>query len=144
MERDLDPDTAARIDLLCESGDAAVEAGDLAEAKALFFEAAGLIPEPKHEYAAATWIYTAIGDVKFLVSDWAGAQEAMQYAVFCPDGLGNPFIHLRLGQCALELGEEDRAADELMRAYMGGGREIFDAEDPRYYAFLAGRAQGLE
>lgn len=58
----------------------------------------------------------------------------------CPDALGNPFLHLRLGQAQLNLGNEDRAADELMRAYMGGGPEVFEIEDGRYLAFLKTRA----
>jgi hypothetical protein len=40
----------------------------------------------------------------------------------------------------LELGDHDRAADELMRAYMGGGPDIFDEDDPKYLAFLRTRA----
>ena len=55
--------------------------------------------------------------------------------------LGNPFLHLRLGQSQYELGELDRAADELMRAYMGAGEDIFVSEDPKYRAFLATRAK---
>lgn len=62
----------------------------------------------------------------------------------CPGAIGNPFIHLRLGQAQLELGNTDRAADELMRAYMGGGLEIFAMEDERYLDFLASRAPGIE
>lgn len=57
-------------------------------------------------------------------------------AVTGPDGLGNPFIHLRLGQCALELGDEDQAKDELIRAYMGDGPGIFEEEEPKYFEFL--------
>lgn len=57
-------------------------------------------------------------------------------AVRCPDGLGNLFIHLRLGECAFELGQISRAEDELTRAYMGAGREIFADEDPKYFKHL--------
>ena len=32
----------------------------------------------------------------------------------CPDAIGNPFLHLRLGQALYERGETDRAADVLM------------------------------
>jgi hypothetical protein len=53
---------------------------------------------------------------------------------------GNPFIHLRLGQAQLELGNEERAADELMRAFMGGGHEIFESDDQKYLDFLRTRA----
>ena len=61
-----------------------------------------------------------------------------------PNAIGNPFLHLRLGQCQFELGNLDRAADELMRAYMAGGPELFEDEDARYLRFLATRAEGIE
>jgi hypothetical protein len=62
----------------------------------------------------------------------------------CPGALGNPFLHLRFGQCQFELGELDRAADELMRAYMAAGAEIFKDQDPKYIAFLKSRAKDIE
>jgi hypothetical protein len=81
----------------------------------------------------------AIGDACFL-GGWAtSARRALEAAIGCPGGLGNPFLHLRLGQVCLDQGEPDRAADELARAFMGAGREIFEHEDPRYLAFLATR-----
>lgn len=61
----------------------------------------------------------------------------------CPDGIGNPFLHLRLGQVLFDQGDQDAAADELARAYMGAGPEIFDHEEPRYFAFLSTRMQGI-
>jgi hypothetical protein len=54
---------------------------------------------------------------------------------------GNPFLHLRLGQCRFELGDLDRAADELARAYMGDGEDVFEDEAPKYLAFLKTRLQ---
>jgi hypothetical protein len=62
----------------------------------------------------------------------------------CPEAIGNPFIHLRLGQTQFELGNKDRAADELMRAYMGAGAEIFAEEAPKYLEFLGTVAEGIE
>ncbi len=47
--------------------------------------------------------------------------------------VGNPFILLRLGQTYFELGNMKKAADELVRAYMGVGTEIFEGEDPKYF-----------
>jgi len=58
----------------------------------------------------------------------------------CPDAIGNPFLHLRLGQCQFELGELDRAADELARAYMGAGAKIFEGGD-KYFSFLKTRLE---
>lgn len=49
-------------------------------------------------------------------------------------------MHLRPGQVLLDDGQDDRAADELMRVYMGAGPEIFAAEDARYLTFRKTRA----
>ena len=35
-----------------------------------------------------------------------------------------------------QLGQMDKAQDELTRAYMGAGRDIFANEDPKYLAYL--------
>jgi hypothetical protein len=59
--------------------------------------------------------------------------------VQCPKGLGNPYIHSRLGQLYLEQNNVDKAADELTRAYMGGGIDIFMEDDPKYLEFLETR-----
>jgi hypothetical protein len=48
----------------------------------------------------------------------------------------NPLIHLRLGQLYHEGGKLEKAADELARAYMGAGGDIFIREDPKYFEFL--------
>ena len=69
------------------------------------------------------------------------AREALQYAMTCPDAVGNPFLHMRYGQVLLDAGEKDAAADELIRAYMGAGPEIFAPEDARYLKFLKTRAK---
>jgi hypothetical protein len=62
----------------------------------------------------------------------------------CLDAIGNPFLHLRLGQCQFELGALDGAADELMRAYMGAGSDIFKDQDPKYLRFLQSRAKDVK
>jgi hypothetical protein len=61
----------------------------------------------------------AIGDLYFMAGKFEKSFGAFEDAVRCPGGLGNAFIHLRLGECCFELGQPDRAADELTRAYMG-------------------------
>lgn len=57
----------------------------------------------------------------------------------CPAGIGNPFLHLRLGQVLLDVGDRERAADELARAYMGTNGDIFADQDGRYIEFLRAR-----
>jgi hypothetical protein len=102
-----------------------------------------VLPEPKIKWEAATWILAAIGDANFLGGDFVAGRDNLASAMHCPGAIGNPFLHLRLGQCQFELGLLDRAADELMRAYMGGGADVFD-EDLKYLRFLATRAEGIE
>lgn len=138
---ELDDRTYAEITLLTDQGQALFHEGKLDEARELFMQAWTLIPEPQSEWEATTWLAAAIGDIDFLKGRYADARQTLQFAMLCPGGLGNPFLHLRLGQSQYELGELDRAADELMRAYMGAGEDIFAAEDPKYRAFLATRAK---
>jgi hypothetical protein len=57
--------------------------------------------------------------------DWQGALERLQKALsLIPD------------LCEFELGDMERAGDELTRAYMGGDKEIFDGEDEKYCRFV--------
>lgn len=126
---------------LCAEGDSLAEQGAYAEALASYGEAWRLIPEPKENWNASTWVLAAIGDACFLIGDYAETRKALEFAMHCPEAIGNPFLHLRLGQALFEQGEADRAADELMRAYMGDGPEIFSDDDPKYLAFLSTRAK---
>jgi len=128
------------ITRLCEAGDQLAEQEKYLEAIAEYNKAWLLIPEEKNEWEASTWVLAAIGDACYLAGKKKTAREALEYAMVCPGGLGNPFLHLRLGQVLFDAGELDRAADELMRAYMGGGDEMFEHQDGKYMAFLKTRA----
>jgi tetratricopeptide (TPR) repeat protein len=124
----------------CADGDALAASGKYEEAIAEYNRAWEIVPEPKSQWNASTWILAAIADAAFLGDYKTSAREALEYAMFCPDAIGNPFLHLRLGQVLLDAGEHDRAADELMRAYMGAGTDLFASEDERYLSFLGSRA----
>jgi len=128
-----------RIKALCSAGDDLAENGKYEDAVGRYNEALRLVPDPKTDWSASTWILAAIGDACFLGGFRASAVDALRYAMHCPNAIGNPFLHLRLGQVLFDQGDRDQAADELARAYMGAGEEIFAAEDPRYRSFLATR-----
>jgi len=132
------------IKRFCATGDECAERQAYSEALANYWAAWDLLPEPKTEWEAATWVLVAIGDANFLGADYVAGRDNLSNAMRCPGAIGNPFIHFRLGQCQFELGNQDRAADELMRAYMGAGREIFDQHDPKYFRFLASRAKDIK
>jgi tetratricopeptide (TPR) repeat protein len=123
---------------LCQ-GDARLQAGSLQAALDTYDRALALVPGDKTHWEASTWIFAAKGDAFFAARRWHAALECFRSALACPGGFGNPFIHLRLGQCCLEMGDDERAADELTRAYALEGDAIFAADGARYLAFLKTR-----
>ena len=135
----LDEAVHSKIRELCAKGDALVAQKQFEQAFSAYRDALNLVPPPAEDWEATTWILAAIGDLYFLAGKIGKALTAFEDAVRCPGGLGNLFIHLRLGQCYLDSGQQDRAADELTRAYMGAGREILEKEDPKYLKFLESR-----
>lgn len=144
MTDELDDALHARIVQLTDTGNRICEeGGDLRAAIAAYQDALDLLPPPVERWEAASWILTALGDCHFLLGEHVRAHELLTRAMRVPGALGTGFIHLRLGQVQLELGNTARAADELARAYMAEGRELFADEDPKYYAFLRTRMRGL-
>ncbi len=136
MSEELSDTLHAEITQLSESGNALADEGKCDEAIHCFEQALDLLPEPIEKWSAACWLFTAIGDTYFLEGDYARAIQPLLDAMKCPGGIGNPFLHLRLGQTQLELGNDILAADELTRAYMGAGTEIFEGEAPKYLALV--------
>jgi tetratricopeptide (TPR) repeat protein len=135
----MDEGLHSRIRDLCAQGYALAQEQQFEKAYGFYQDALTLVPRPIEDWEATTWILAAIGDLYYLAGRMEKAVDVFEDAVRCPGGLGNPFIHLRLGECFLELGQEDRAADELTRAYMVKGKEVFEKEDPKYFRFLETR-----
>lgn len=54
--------------------------------------------------------------------------------VHCPGAIGNRSIHMRPGQVEFERGNLERAAEELVRAYLQQGQNVFASEDAKYRA----------
>lgn len=135
------------IALHCRSGDGLAAEGRGEEAIAEYNKAWMLVPEPRNAWEASTWILAAIADCCFLLRKWTAARGALDYAMTCPDAIGNPFLHLRRGQVLFEQDEPDVAANELMRAFMAGGQEMFQDQDRKYLRFCRrgsiGRRRGL-
>jgi tetratricopeptide (TPR) repeat protein len=141
---ELPDDVFARITELCEEGNDLAEQGAFSEAVGMFQQAWNLLPEPAVQWEAATWILAALGDVYFLSGDYEAAREKLSLAMHAPGAIGNPFLHLRLGQVQFELENASRAADELARAYLQEGKKIFEGEDPKYLDFIKGKLRPPE
>jgi tetratricopeptide (TPR) repeat protein len=136
---ELDDAIHDQIRSLCARGDDLADDGHFAEALEAYWSAWDLLPEPHTAWEAATWILAAIGDVNFLQGNFEAGRDNLAMAMHCPNAIGNPFLHLRLGQCRFELGDTDRAADELARALLIESPKLFEGEDPKYLQFVKGR-----
>lgn len=110
--------------------------GKRAKAIATYLDALDLIPEPKTMWEESWTFYWGISELFFQSENFSKALEYLKICVRCPNGLGNPKVHLRLGQINFLMGNFEQSKDELMRAYMGGGEEIFANEDKKYFAFI--------
>jgi len=135
-QEEMDDKLYQQIMVFCEAGDNAVESDDFDVAIHQFQQAFDLIPEPYQEWEASTWVLFSLGEAQFFNEHYEGAKESLTAVMHCPGAIGNPLIHLRLGQVQYELRNFAKSKDELMRAYMGQGTEIFDGEDDKYFDFL--------
>lgn len=138
---ELDDAVHEHIQSLCGEGDALARESNYPAALQRYWAAWELLPDPKTDWEAATWILAAIGDANYLGGDFVAGRDNLATAMHCPRAIGNSFLHLRLGQCQFELGNLDRAVDELARAYMGAGNEIFEDEEDKYFDFLKTRLE---
>ncbi|MGD7707962.1 tetratricopeptide repeat protein [Microlunatus sp. Y2014] len=128
-----------RIDELSEAGSDALYAEDWDEAIGRFEQALELVPDPKREWEAATWLYASIGDAHLGAQRWKQARNYFQLATQSPGGIENPYVQMRLGQSEYELGNHEAAERGLITAYMTEGEKIFAEEPPKYLAFLGER-----
>lgn len=140
---ELSDEIYSEIQRLCALGDKHAGVKQYPQALLAYWAAWDLLPEPKAEWRAATAILVAIGDTNFLERDYRAGRHNLLRALKCPDAFSDPFLYLRLGQCNLELEAFDRAADALMRAYLGGGPDMFKGEDPKYHRFLQSRDKSV-
>ena len=121
-----------KIRHICSEGYGLYDKGHYKEALREFYKAWTLIPKPQTDNEEAGWVLTAIGDCYFRNEQWEQGRESLNSALHCPHMKGNPFIHLRLGQCLYELNDKEAACDHLQQAYLNGGRKLFQNEAPKY------------
>ncbi|WP_204251713.1 hypothetical protein [Flavobacterium ginsenosidimutans] len=133
---ELSDEIYTEITNLTDKGNKFIEKNKLSDAIDCFNKALDLVPSPKSDWEAATWIYTALGDVYFLNKNYSQALENLHNAFNCPGGYANPFILLRMGQSFLETKITDKARECLLKAYMLEGKDIFKYEKPKYFNLI--------
>ncbi|MDH5653070.1 MAG: tetratricopeptide repeat protein [Gammaproteobacteria bacterium] len=133
---ELDDEIYEKVKKLSKKGDDLFDGDRIEDAINEYNKALKLIPEPVYDWEASTWLFTAIGDAYWELADLNNAYDAFYEALRSPGGIGNPFIHLRVGQIDFEMGNVTKARDELIRAYMGAGKDIFKHENPKYFSVI--------
>ncbi|MBV6625646.1 MAG: tetratricopeptide repeat protein [Rivularia sp. (in: Bacteria)] len=135
---EIDDISYSRILELSKQGDSYAKRKAYAKAIDTYYEALDLVPEPSDSevYTATNWLLNAIAEAYLLSGDYENARIVINQAMRDADGTGNPFSHLILGKAQFKLGDLDRAEDNLALAYIGGGKEIFEGDDPKYYEYL--------
>jgi tetratricopeptide (TPR) repeat protein len=137
----MDEATYDGIVALYQEGEQLMQEGRIGSALGKYADAWALIPDPKEGWKISTSVISAIADCWYLTGRYDEVLRALEFGMNCPDAVGNPFLHLRLGQALLEQGQNGRAEKELMRAYEAHGDAIFEHQDPKYLAFLAARGR---
>ena len=141
-----------------EAGNACMRAGDFATANDHYRETWHLYGQARREAAKAGdvrvfdaahtpawafWLLMSGVNARFSMGDYSGCYEtgASVFQLFKGIGLvaGNPVFHLRMGQSSFELDTPEQRADiagptvdNLARALICGGIEIYKGEDPKY------------
>ncbi|MFV0304912.1 MAG: tetratricopeptide repeat protein [Moheibacter sp.] len=132
MSLELDDQIYSEILSISEVGENFMEEDDYDAAIFEFKKALSLVPSPKTDWEASTWLYSGIGDAYFFKKEYENSLNAFLDAYNCPEAIDNPFIYLRIGQNWEEMGNNDKAKDNLLRAYMLAGQDIFSDENPKF------------
>jgi len=121
---------------LAEEGDDFAEKEIFGSAISKYNEALDLLPEPKTDWEAATWLYVALGDALFSEKDFDAALDAYEKALISPEGTGNPYVWFCLGEVFYALGNFEKAKTHFMSAYLLDGEEIFKDTKPVYISLI--------
>ena len=81
---ELDDHIHDQLKALCVEGDVLAEDAQYAAALEKYWAAWDLLPEPRTDWEAATWILAAIGDANFQAGDFATGRDNLSNAMRCP------------------------------------------------------------
>jgi tetratricopeptide (TPR) repeat protein len=116
-----------QLEELSNAGNDLFDDGNYSLSIAKWLKAIDLLPEPKSDWEAYTWLSASIGDAYYQLENLDEARDAFLNALNGPDGQSNPFIHYRLGQCNDRLGIN--GIEHLLKAYMLNGEDIFKNDE---------------
>lgn len=133
---ELDQVTYDEILNLCQVGDEFVEAGQYDQGIIKYKEALQLIPEPRNQWEATTWVCAAMGDACYMKKEYKRAKKYFIEALNYRGGMTNAFVLMRVGQCHYHLEDVEKAKKYFQRAYELEGKELFEEEDTIYLKLI--------
>lgn len=115
-------------------------------------EAISLLPEPLEQWSYIRILWGSIQEnywlnARFNEGKKGGYIEALEYwkkIIQLPYSMSKPHNHFRIGQIRYELGQFEKAKDELMRTYLISGMERFNGEDKKYFELIKPIVDGQE
>jgi tetratricopeptide (TPR) repeat protein len=134
----------AELDQVAAEGNALAEQGKYSEAASVFRSGFDMITPPREGRSTSLLFIVAIGDMQWLGKDYQASLETWRDAILLYGGFGNPFVHLRRGQALFELGNKAEASNELLRALLLGGEDVFAREELDYWVFITSQADAPE
>lgn len=115
-------------------------------------EALALLPEPIEQWVDCRILWKSIQENYWLNAQFnegkeGGYLEALEYwkkIMELPHSIGNAHYHFRIGQIRYELGQFEKAKDELMRAYLISEMDSFEGGDTKYFELIKPIIEGKE
>ena len=131
--KDLEPELKAQVVELCNKAVEAQEEERFHASNRDLQKVYELLPEPKAEWKAYSWLLSSMADNHFEQDEYQTAFEKFE-EVFTLDAgsIENGYLCLRRGQCALELEQDELAKQLLSRAFELEGKELFEDEHSKY------------
>lgn len=115
-----------------EVGNVLLEKGDASAAYSNFENAADLLPEPQTAWEAYPWLVASMGECRFIEAKYEEACDCFLAAYNATVPNASPYVLLRLGECCIET-KKPNAEEFLFRAYLLAGKDIFKAENKKYF-----------
>ena len=131
--KDLEPELKEKVVPLCQKGIEQAEIERYEASNRTFSKVYVLLPEPKPEWKAYTWLIASMADNHYELKEHQKAMDYFNEAVQLDEAYqSNAFVKMRIGQCLLELGNSSEAEVKLKSALEMGGEEIFEDEYVKY------------
>ncbi len=129
----------AELKELCRNAGEHMRDRQAQESQHLLIQALNHLPEPLGRWNVAGWALLALGHVAVTRENWELARSVLSDAMWSPGVFGNPWAHRLKGQTHLALGEQERALDDLMRAYRALGSQILEGLPQECVALVDGK-----